>query len=344
MSKSKQQEAYRKFVLVPAPPAAAAASQQHQQLLDEEKNKAARHAEEIKSLRHYNPTLESLATLREQFEAVFSRADLVDADKLALIHNIQKRFDALKPNLMGSIAPQLAPAPEVPALAVAQAPPPAAPVPAGAPPPPAAVQPPAAAAAAAVAATPSKKTEQMEQQQQQQKEPVALKGLPQKYDMKIDRFERHILKRHPDRIAENVETGELLIDGKPVPNSNYADLMRELFISNKIHNLTGMESVITTLRDLISSSSHSIDKLISNSKIINQIAPDTQQQEAEPSASVTASSTHSTAFHPYSRPLKHNVKYQDAHDNPLPDPSSLTTTPTLPLPPGQVPKTLRLYD
>ena len=83
-----QHPAFRKYVLVPAGAA------------DEEKNKAVRHAEEIKSLRHYNPTLESLATLREQFETVFSRVDIGDADKLALIHSIQKRFDALKPNVL----------------------------------------------------------------------------------------------------------------------------------------------------------------------------------------------------------------------------------------------------
>ncbi len=100
---SSKQPAFRKYVLVPAPTPVASQS-------DEETKKAARHAEEIKSLRHYNPTLDALATLRLQIESVFTRQDLGDADKLALIHSIQNRFDALKPSAMGlSVATQAPP-------------------------------------------------------------------------------------------------------------------------------------------------------------------------------------------------------------------------------------------
>ena len=327
---SSKQPAFRKYVLVPAPTPVASQS-------DEESKKAARHAEEIKSLRHYNPTLDALATLRLQIESVFTRQDLGDADKLALIHSIQNRFDALKPSAMGLSVATQAPPPAAPAAA---APPPAAPAaapPAAAAPPPAApasappaevAPPPVAAAAAATTTTASTES----------------KTLPAMYDRKIARFDREILKQYPNRIGVDYGSGELMIDGKRIINSNYADLMRELYIHNKAHNLIGLDALTTTISSLLPTTSISINHLISNSKIIEQIDPEAKEPSSE---------TASSSVHPYSSALdtfrskklhnlKHNVKYQDAQDNSLIEPPPPPPPPPA-LPPGQAPKTLRIY-
>ena len=191
------------------------------------------------------------------------------------------------------------------------------------------------------------------------KEPAAaFKALPAIYEKKIERFDREILKKHPGRIGELASTGELMIDGQRVPNSNYADLMRELYIHNKAHNLTGMDSLTSTLSSLMSSSSssssssststssHSIDNLISNSKIINQIITPEQHEEMT-EGEEGSHSKKSSSFHPYSRrtkQLRHSLKYQDAQANPIPPPPTSSSFAAPTLPPGQVPKTLRLYD
>ena len=320
---SSKQPAFRKYVLVPAPTPVASQS-------DEESKKAARHAEEIKSLRHYNPTLDALATLRLQIESVFTRQDLGDADKLALIHSIQNRFDALKPSAMGLSVATQAPPPAAPAAAppaaTDAAPPPAAPAD---PQPMAVVPPPVAAAAAATTTTASTES----------------KTLPAMYDRKIARFDREILKQYSNRIGVDYGSGELMIDGKRIINSNYADLMRELYIHNKAHNLIGLDALTTTISSLLPTTSISINHLISNSKIIEQIDPEAKEPSSE---------TASSSVHPYSSALdtfrskklhnlKHNVKYQDAQDNSLIEPPPPPPRPPTALPPGQAPKTLRIY-
>ena len=335
---STKQASFRKYVLVPA------------SVQDESQAKAARHAEEIKSLRHYNPTLESLATLREQFESVFTRTDIGDADKLALIHSIQNRFDSLKQNVMGApVVP--APPPAAPAAAApappAAAPPAAAPAPPPAAPPAATVVPPPPPVATATAMTADAKA----LTSLSGNDPAGTKGLPQMYDRKVTRFDREILKQHPNRIGVDHDSGELMIDGKRIANSNFADLKRELYIHNKLHNLTGLDAFTSTISSLMPSSSYHISSLISNSKIIEKIQPEEVVDDEGDAAHSTKSysyqpyskaleASHATKAHSLQHHLKHNLKYQDAQESPALPPLPAN----LPPPPGNAPKILRLYD
>ena len=82
-------------------------------------------------------------------------------------------------------------------------------------------------------------------------DPAGAKGLLQMYDKKVARFDSEILKQHPNRIGVDYGSGELMIGGKRIANSNFADLKRELYIHNKNHYLTGLDALTSTLTSLL---------------------------------------------------------------------------------------------
>jgi len=85
--------------------------------------------------------------------------------------------------------------------------------------------------------------------------------LPRQYHSKGTRLVE-FFDAHPGRFSATAK-GEMAIDGKPIPNSNFNDLVRHLFIHRK-QAPVGLDHFAAALRDL-----NVPRTIISNQKVID---------------------------------------------------------------------------
>ena len=193
-----------------------------------------------------HPELMNMIEIQQQIEGILMSTKLSDDEKVDLLDRARTRFEKIRDTLnpaddmpAAAAVPIAAPAAAPPAVAPPAAAPPlvAAPAVVAAgipPPPPGGPPPPPRRAHAAVAVGPSQA-------------PI-LTGirLPQQYHAKFDRL-KDFLNAHP-KIASKNALNEMILDGNRIPNSNFDDLIRNLYVPKDTYNLTGMSDFISTLK------------------------------------------------------------------------------------------------
>lgn len=272
----------------------------------------------VKDIRQYNPTLDSLASVKLEMDSVLDRNDLLDADKLILLNALRSRFNSLKPGIAVAAPPPAAPA----------APPPAA-TGAGPQPPPAAV---------------------FDAATHRQYHGLNQLHIPIQYANKLERFTDSVLDPYAEQIGAEPNTGELVIDGEPVAGSRFDDLIRECYLHSANHNLIGLDIFLSKLHSLdpianlilnnassttsTSTSSHNphsyheAKKFISNPKIISRLFKDidnTSFDDAMGSVPIPTSATSSSTSIRTTRNHHPRTKYSP------------------PIPPGKNPLVFRVY-
>ena len=70
--------------------------------------------------------------------------------------------------------------------------------------------------------------------------------LPQQFAQKFDRL-KNFLNAKPDLVNKNA-LNELILDGKRIPNSNFDDLMRNMYVRKDTYNLSGHPELMSVLK------------------------------------------------------------------------------------------------
>ena len=70
--------------------------------------------------------------------------------------------------------------------------------------------------------------------------------LPQQFAQKFDRL-KNFLNAKPNLISNNA-LKEVILDGKRIPNSNFHDLIRNMYVRNEAYNLTGNHELLSLLK------------------------------------------------------------------------------------------------
>jgi len=84
------------------------------------------------------------------------------------------------------------------------------------------------------------------------------------------------LDKYQDEIGCDPSSGEMVLNGEAVPGSRYNDLIRECYIHNSRHNVTGLESFLEKLHSLdpthFGSNKEQTHRFLSNHGIIDKLS------------------------------------------------------------------------
>ena len=181
------------------------------------------------------PEMTSMLEIQQQIEGILMSTKLSDDEKCELLDRARARFEKLK-DLIHPAHEMDAAAVPVPVVAPPAVAPPAVAVPAvvagGIPPPPPGGPPPAPRATAGVG-PPSTSI-------------YAGIRLPQQFHAKFDKL-KDFLNKHPKLVQKNA-LNEMILDGNRIPNSNFDDLLRDLYVHKDSYNLTGMSDLMSALK------------------------------------------------------------------------------------------------
>ena len=234
-----------------------------------------------KQIRDYNPNLRALADIKLALDDALSNAKLQPHDRNVLVNLLNHRFFSLYKGAKydGLIAgsapvpiatPSLAPSVPLPPAAIA----PVAHEPMAVEPevqllPDVAVE--TQANQAGVDPAYQHEPTAQERRSMQTPPPLVIPSsdelkITKTYKAKFENVSKEIAK-HPHKI-NLASTGEIILNGKLIPNSSFNDLIRGLFIRNKGSNVHGEDAFVNVLNEIHISPgliSHKIPKNILNS-------------------------------------------------------------------------------
>lgn len=239
-----------------------------------------------KRLKEYDPGLRSLANMYREMDGVMNREDLAPEEKLALYKTTHQRFSNMK-----------APKPEIDIEGFIPEEEPPLP---GPPPPPPVPQPhlyqPIRRIPLPTSPTPNTpntalssrgdgsqasgssdafqtpiSTTKLPRQKQVVLTPAAI-GVSSKFDKKFTALMK-LLENSKDLINSDPQSGELVLGGKPVPNTNYKDLVGDLYQQKDKYNLTGKKEFHDALLNLFGSEQRSPDSMVSRKDYQKSLNP-----------------------------------------------------------------------
>ena len=112
-------------------------------------------------------------------------------------------------------------------------------------------------------------------------------NLPANRKKKFNKFLKFV-EENPELIAKN-DQNEMVVEGRTLEGSNFDDLIRNIYVQNTKHNLTGIYDFSQALSKANLSSS-----AISNSKFKQLMSPPKQSQFHTPAISSQKSPVHQT--------------------------------------------------
>jgi len=194
------------------------------------------------AVREYSPVQHTLANIRDELSQLEKKTDIDPEQKLILYSVLKSKFDALQNVYKVSVPTQ----PVVP-----EAEPLIPPLPAVS----SSVTPIASTSSSSVAhsAILSSPDDELNLR-------LVKFNIPNQYRNKFDNL-YHYLKENKN-IIRSSRHGELMVNGKAIEGSSWKDLIRNLFIANKHHNLLGLEEFLVKLREI-----HVPSEYISNSDV-----------------------------------------------------------------------------
>jgi len=175
-----------------------------------------------RQLTSYNPELRSMVFLKDEMDQLLLRTDLPAEEKLKLFQTAQHRFQALRPDVQSTTAGTTT---STPRAAAADEEEEASPI----------------AEGELLAMGPSTGVPQSATFAR------VVTNLPKQYRSKGTQLVE-FFDEHPGRFSAT-STGEMAIDGKPIPNSNFNDLIRHLYIGHQ-QTPVGLEHFVSALREL----------------------------------------------------------------------------------------------
>ena len=229
-----------------------------------------------KQLKDYNPALKSLVSIQTAMESLLADPDLTDEEKHRILNVLKDKFSTLYSKIKNT--GQLAQSPSVAILPASPQPTVGASVaaPPNVPPPPAAIPPPlvqavqpstTADAVPQIAAPPMNKPDEAFEDAADTvagvgAEPAGTQSTaetrkwPSLTELRLpptfgNKFQSLIdfLNVHSDVISKNAKN-ELVLDGAPIPNTSFNDLIRSMYVRNKQMNLTGFTNLVSKLHQL----------------------------------------------------------------------------------------------
>ena len=206
-----------------------------------------------KHIRQYDPSLRTLGNLHRDMDSVINRDDISPEEKIALFKSTLARFTNLKSPVASVEAHPFIPAsdedqpPTAPSLANLP-PPPRHPLPIRVKLPKDTLDARAAAALPHVDPTGDAKIAKTVVPAHAQFMP----DLPDRFATKYARL-KDLITKSPDIITHEPRTGELIVARKVIPQSSFHDLISNLYLQNKQHNLLGQPEFLEALSELIKS-------------------------------------------------------------------------------------------
>ena len=204
-----------------------------------------------RQIKDYNPSLKSLVSVQEQIEKLFNDSELDDENKLKIMYYLQNKFGNLYKNFKNSPGNSANVPPVVvvpPVVATTDEDPmqdgdqhdPAVNVP-------------------HLDVKPPTNNEGDEEEDEDEKEENFIDAttsgdftlevnLPHQYQKKFDQFQE-FLSQHKNVIRSN-STGQLVLDGKLIPETTYSDLLRSFYVRNVNMNLNGLPNLLGKLKTL----------------------------------------------------------------------------------------------
>ena len=228
-----------------------------------------------------NPEMTSMIEIQHQIEGLLNNSKLSDEEKVILLDRARERFA----KLMDSLRPTPLPPLDLPPIITPPPPPTLPPIPPTATPfviPPAPPLPPPRGTSTGVGPAAPSMYESVQ--------------LPSQYDAKFGKL-KEFLNAVPKLIGKNAYN-ELILEGKRIPNSNFDDLMRNLYVPRESYNLTGVNELVSTLKRL-----NLPHNYLSNKDLAEQLAPPSSAQPPpKVSGSVEAPVQKGKGYPPGKRP------------------------------------------
>ena len=179
-----------------------------------------------RQLKDYNPGLKSLVNIQDQIESIINDPSHDDESKHKILCHLQEKFGYLYKKFQNSSANIVAPiAPIIPVAPIEEI------------------------------------NEGFENDNEEEGNPEGidqgadfdddlfpLLKLPNTYRKKFQLF-KDFLAQHREQISSN-QQNELILEGRPIPNSSMSDLLRSFYLRNQNMNLIGLENLLAKLRAL----------------------------------------------------------------------------------------------